>query len=76
MGSLVVLNLIRSDIFRKNIHHTLRIQSEYRKIRTRKTPYLDTFHAVIEFWQGFEYASKLNLHIGKILMKALWSDQS
>ena len=25
---------------------TLCIQSEYRKIRTRKTPYLDTFHAV------------------------------
>ena len=25
----------------------LPIQSEYRKIRTRKTPYLDTFHAVI-----------------------------
>ena len=24
----------------------LRIQSEYKKIRTRKTPYLDTFHAV------------------------------
>ena len=25
----------------------LRIQSEYRKIRTRKTSYLDTFHAVL-----------------------------
>ena len=25
----------------------LRIQSEYRKMRTRKDPYLDTFHAVI-----------------------------
>ena len=25
---------------------SLRIQSEYGKIRTKKTPYLDTFHAV------------------------------
>ena len=25
---------------------SLRIQSEYRNTRTRKTPYLDTFHAV------------------------------
>ena len=25
----------------------LPIQSEYRKIRTKKTPHLDTFHAVI-----------------------------
>ena len=31
-----------TEIYRVN----LRIQSEYRKIRTRKTPYLDTFHAV------------------------------
>ena len=26
----------------------VRIQSEYRKIRTKITPYLDTFHAVVK----------------------------
>ena len=27
----------------------LRVQPEYRKIRTRKSPYFDTFHAVLLF---------------------------
>ena len=34
----------------------LRIQSEYRKIRTRKTPYLNNFHAVFVF----EYLGTFN----------------
>ena len=37
------------DLLRKSpysVSVNLRIQSECRKIRTRKTPYLDNFHAV------------------------------
>ena len=34
----------------------LRIQSECGKIRTRITPNRDTFYAVLDFWQGSEYA--------------------
>ena len=34
---------LNKEIYGEN----LRIQSEYRKTRTRKTPYLDTFRAVI-----------------------------
>ena len=34
----------------KTIFINFRIQSEYRKIRTRKTPYWDTFHAVNYWW--------------------------
>ena len=34
-----------AKIYRVN----LRIQSKYRKIRTEKTPYLDTFHVVVVF---------------------------
>ena len=30
------------------------IQSKYRKIQTRKTPYLDTFHAVTMLIAGLE----------------------
>ena len=39
----------------------LRIQSEYRKIRTRKTPYLDTFQAVGKNRKprSFAYASTI-----------------
>ena len=33
---------LNSDIYEVN----LRIHSEYKKIRARQTPYLDTFHAV------------------------------
>ena len=33
----------------------LGIQSQYRKMRTRKTPYLDTFHAVIIAWLFIQY---------------------
>ena len=33
----------------------LRIQSEYRKMRTRKTPYLETFHAVTVHNDASEY---------------------
>ena len=32
-------------------------KSEYRKIRTKKTPYLDTFHAVLatfKLWSDFQ----------------------
>ena len=36
----------------------LRIQSEYGKIRTRKTPYLDTFHTVHKRLQGHEEVEK------------------
>ena len=35
--------ILKTEIYSVN----LRIQFEYRKIRTRKTPYLDTFHEVI-----------------------------
>ena len=34
---------LNTEIYGVNLH----IQSEYRKIRTRKTPYLDTFDAVL-----------------------------
>ena len=36
----------------------LRIQSEYKKMRTRKTPYFDTFHAVesVVFNNGYGWS--------------------
>ena len=45
---------------------SLRLQSEYRKMRTRKTPYLDTFHAVIMYIDSL-LIQQLNLH-----SSALW----
>ena len=34
--------------------------SEYRKIRTKKTPYLDTFHAVFVSLRDYNYSSKMS----------------
>ena len=48
---------------RCEISVNLHIQSEYRKIRTRKTPYLDTFHAVHALLQK---SNKLYTAIGTL----------
>ena len=52
---------------------SLRIQSERGKIRTRtKTPYLDTFHAVLDIMFRIAYG-KLNLHGNMINSKNIMS---
>ena len=59
---------------RERYGKSLRIQSECRKIRTRKTPNLNTLHTVISFWSSvnsafFLYIDKVYLsHISKSLV--------
>ena len=53
----------------------LRIQPEHRKIRTRKTPYLDSFHAVIttiiiNVLLKLIFSSSINSH-GKLITSRL-----
>ena len=40
-------------VFRPNMSVSIRIQSKYGKVRTRKTPITNTFHAVVTSNKGF-----------------------
>ena len=63
--SLVCISRIRAEY-----GVSLRIQSEYRKIRTRKTPYLDTFNAVEDFqiWKNILHPSTKKQYGGSRLL--------
>ena len=52
---------------------SVRIQSECGKIRTRKTPNTDAFHAVIMSWYSpLKYAALENRRKLKVLLLTLW----
>ena len=70
--------LISLSAYCKNVVHaqallSLRIQFECGKIRTRKTPYLDTFHAVrrkkITIYNRQNRSSHRRCSIGKLFLK-------
>ena len=49
----------------ENYKVNLRIQSEYKKMRTRKTPNMDTFYTVVFFKANYFIKSWLNLFNGR-----------
>ena len=52
----------------------LRIQSEYRKIRTRNSPYLDTFHAVQGITMGKCKTKSIQADVGMFPHSLAYSD--
>ena len=64
-------SLVRISRIRTEYGVSLHIHSEYRKIRTRKTPYLDTFNAV-EDLKKFPNLKKYSSSINK---EAIWRIQ-
>ena len=59
---------LNTETYSANLH----IHSEYRKIRTRKIPYLDTFHAVhlvCYYWVSFCKLSEIPLFRGRLISR-------
>ena len=58
-ASVQIRSFFWSSFFYIRTEYDLRIQSEYKKIRTKKkTPYLDTFDAVWDFWNSHIISSE------------------
>ena len=63
-------SLVRISRIRTEYGVSLRIHSEYRKIRTRKTPHLDSFNAVEDFqiWKNILHPSTKKQYGGSRLL--------